>query len=455
MNFKTLKQLSAMDEETSEGLLFTVHFGKFYMLDADRCFDRQRGAISCADIESAVGGGKRNRLFGQSLPAFDPSSAVRDDKAALIPKASKPAPPPPNGQGGSNGGSDRWTSKDESSEKSSKTKNVSSSFWSSIPMESEGQMEIIHNRIISIVESLGYKQVAYFSEDDSDTGKVNRDFSSGKVPGTSIWLPGAQNWKIEVTPSPSYSAHLTTARPTSRPSSKQQAEAATAAEGDDGGNPNPSLSTPPLEVKERFLSWVHGTLLSAKEESAEVKEGGHEAASRFNSLESFRHHDLRFKVGNNKTVEVGTDLYCSVCPQGELPVQFDEASGRPVPRTDGLLKDQVAFVRRIKKRFVFANSALVEHLHSVQTNGSRKESNNDNNTEAVKILLILAEGIHYEGVGLKEESPFVDLSLDGDMSEVAKWVEGKGSGHMDKAAQSLSETIGEVMRVSEMIRERW
>jgi hypothetical protein len=225
------------------------------------------------------------------------------------------------------------------------------------------------------------------------------------------------------------------------------------------------VETPGISVHERFLAWIHATLLCAHdsttkkniEELDECCDESEEVVKKKSDsevLDSFRHHDLRIKVGNNRRVPKKTKLYKAVIPEGHIPVEMNEA-GRPTVRPDTGLKDNVTFIRRVKSRIVFGSPGLLAHLRGQTAEQDSDDGVNSSDFMGEKMSLILTTGIHYEGVGLQEEVPFIDLSLDGDMSEVRNWIQGQGQGSLEVAKQSLSCTIEEVIRVSERIRKLW
>eukprot|EP01036_Dinobryon_divergens_P031105 gene31105-40450_t len=478
---KTLDQLSSMDAEASKDLIFAVHFGKFYMIDAERCFDRQQGSMPCADIETAVANGKKNQKVGVERPEYDPYSSVPDDRAALLSSSSSPARKPSananRGNGMRNGAGDGFAT---SSAK--KGQFVSTSFWSSLPVNDHdsttvGAEETIEIKFRAIAKDLGYEQIAKFVEDDSSALCVSNDsddfepsaLRSGPISGTTLTLFGTA-WKIEVIASASYSTHIsTTSLPRTVSCPDSEADDMLGSTSDTGKEKDLGseevVETPGFSVHERFLSWINATLLCAHDSSAKKNievldeccdESEEVVKKKADSevLDSFRHHDLRIKVGNNRRVPKKTELYEAVIPQGHIPVEINEA-GRPTVRPDTGMKDKITFIRRVKSRIVFGSPGLLAHLRGQTAEQDSDDGHNSSDFMGEKMTLIVTIGIHYEGVGLQEEVPFIDLSLDGDMSEVRNWIQGQGQGSLEVAKQSLSCTIEEVLRVSERIRKLW
>ena len=457
----------AMDAETSKDLIFSVHFGKFYMIDAARCFDRQQGSISCADIETAVANGKKNQKIGMERPEFDAFS-VPDDLATKLSSTSMKKSAI-NANRGTNGYGRKGQEPSSSSSIAKKGQNVSSSFWSSLPINemSRDTEETIEQKFRAIAIILGYQQIACFVDDDrahhgghKESGEMS--LRCGTIAGTTLLVPGVA-WKIEVVASMSYSTHVTT---TTLPRKMSSVDSEVNNCLGDVESSNRVVEKSNVGVHERFLAWIHATLLCASpaEKSNESPErcfdddlvaGGSvgKIEPNLEGVDSFRHHDLRFKVGNNKPVKKNTSLYETVLPQGLLPVEMNE-EGRPTVRSDSGLKENITFIRRVKKRIVFGSPGLLAYFRGQQGEHD-SESERDLNVNA-KMVLILSIGIHYEGVGLQEEIPFIDLSLDGDMTEVCHWIQEQGQGeNLEGARQSLSCTIEEVLRVSERIRQLW
>jgi hypothetical protein len=456
-----------MDAETSRGLVFSVHFGKFYLVDAERCFDRHRGSISCADIEAAVVNGKKNFKIGMERPEFD-SFSLPDDRAYLLSESSSKT----TGRRIGNSGKD---SKGSTSSRDQKKKaNVSNSFWSSLPMkyETECNMEqsmvTVEEKIRTIADLLHYQLIAIFEEEDLEGDRKTpcpddsfRSMDTGIIPGTSLMIP-RMAWKVEVVASANYSTHVSTPfLPTKTAGSGNMVESQI------------------VNVHERFMAWVHATLLAVDVTSPQERFPNEDEDSDLDTtietnvlpsaaISSFRHHDLRIKIGNNKRVPLNSDLYNEVMPQGRIPVELNDL-GRPSVRTPEPgrphLKEKITFIRRVMKRVVFASPGLVSHLQQSQTSHHHNNNNNDDGAEVgdisiaqdkpVKMVLILSAGIHYEGVDLQDEVPFIDLSLDGDMTEVSAWIQGEGQGNLVGATQSLSSMVDEILHVSEFLREMW
>ena len=480
-----------MDAEASRDLIFSVHFGKFYMIDAERCFGRQQGSMSCADIETAVANGKNNQKIGMERPEFDAYSVVPNDRAALLSSSSpirtQSSTNYANRSDGmrTNKGDGFAGRKGLESITSSSSKYVSTSFWSSVPVKDHesmavGTQEIIENKFRAIAKNLGYQQIAWFVDDDGsatrcvrgDSEDVELSLKCGPISGTTLTLSGTV-WKIEVVPSASYSTHVSVTRLPKRVSCPDSEASdvlgCTSYIGKENnlGSENMEVGSP--AVHERFLAWLHATLvcahdtssveknIEAPDECCDENEGVVKKESDSEVVDSFRHHDLRIKVGNNKRVSRESQLYEAVMPGGHLPVEMNEA-GRPTVRPDTGLKENVTFIRRVKSRIVFGSPGLLAHLQRGRTGEQDSEDGVDESSDLnadVKMALILTIGTHYEGVGLQEEVPFIDLSLDGDMSEVRKWIQGQGQGNLEVAKQSLQCTIEEVLRVSERIREFW
>lgn len=467
-----------MDAEASKDLIFAVHFGKFYMIDAERFFDSRQGSTPCADIETAIANGKKNQKVGMEKPEFDPS--VMDDRAALLSSSSPARKPSANANRGNGMRNDIGDGFATSSTK--RKQFVSTSFWSSLPINDHesttvvGTEEILEMKFRAIAKDLGYEQIAKFVEDDSSALCVSNDsddfepsLRSGPITGTTLTLYGTA-WKIEVIASASYSTHISATslpRTVSCPDSEDgDVLGSTSDTGKEKGlGSEEVVDTPGFSVHERFLSWINATLLCAHESSpkkniealdecCDESEEVVKTKSDSEVLDSFRHHDLRIKVGHNRRVPKKTKLYKTVIPQGHIPVEMNEA-GRPTVRPETGMKENITFIRRVKSRIVFGSPGLLAHLRGQTAEQDSDDGVNSSDFMGEKMTLIVTFGIHYEGVGLQEEVPFIDLSLDGDMSGVRNWIQGQGQGSLEVAKQSLCCTIEEVLRVSERIRKLW
>jgi hypothetical protein len=272
----------------------------------------------------------------------------------------------------------------------------------------------METRFRDLAERLGYAE--YVVVDEESTRREDEEVLE-VVPRTALRVPRCRCFIVEVNPSPSYSV--------------------TACLDD-------RLRV--FKVKERMLSYVHATLLSADKREATEDAQSSDVVIVPDHIQQFRKHDVRFKIGTSKAVETTSGLHEEACPDGQAPISLRE-DGRVVPSDVMKVKEKVAFVRQIHKKVYFVSQSYAEHLE-------RPEMGEGESLGPPVTMLIFAHGTHFSGEdGLGDAQPFVDLSVEVDTAPLTRWVEG-GLGE-EEVRVWLEQVAREVLRVSEAIRGEW
>ena len=155
--------------------------------------------------------------------------------------------------------------------------------------------------------------------------------------------------------------------------------------------------------------------------------------------QQFRSHDLRFKLGTSKQVAEDSKLYAEVCPDKKSPIRIDETTGRPISN-ETKAKKNVSFVRQTEKRVHYINK-------------SYSDVNDREITDPV-LVGVFAYGTHFSGDELTDVQPFIDLSLEVDVTPLANWVN-----KLDVSQEDIIKWIlnvnQEVLRISDEIKRVW
>eukprot|EP01034_Spumella_vulgaris_P021530 gene21530-27565_t len=434
---KVVDQLSRMDEKLTADLEFSVHFGAFYMLNASNAFNKQRCAVPLSDVQLAMTNGRRNRQFDSVDRAeYDDTSRVKVKNTSLgSAKSEDRSPAKAKGSGSAGGGGAQSGTKKKASRSDGK---VATSFMSSIPMPVVGSTESnallsapddeadMERRFRALADLLCY---SYHTVVDETSVRQGEEAVLKTVPHTQLRVPCCRCFIVEVNPSPSYSVTVCL---------------------DD------TLRV--FKAKQRFLSWVHGTLLSAGKEATPAsasKEGATEPKESADTLPShiqrFRDHDVRFKIGTSEAVSTDSALFADACPDGQSPISLLEG-GRVAPSEAMRVKEKVAFVRQIKKKVYFLSPTYADHVdnHNADALGG-------GTMKPPVVMLIFAIGTHFSGEdGLSDVQPFVDVSVEVDTAPLARWIcGGEGGMEEDEVRAWLDRATREVLRVSEAIRASW
>jgi hypothetical protein len=155
-----------------------------------------------------------------------------------------------------------------------------------------------------------------------------------------------------------------------------------------------------LQIHERPLCWVHGTLLSGKQKkiTGDPQRGIPESEKEFS--------DIRIKLTTRQPISKDSEFFKLLYPEGEIsPISVTTAPGSssvpPVIRfSDHLpkkIRKGIRFVRFYKYReeFIDSNTGLVARISS---------------------------GFSYEGTNLSTCTPFLEMCLVADTARLQSWV---------------------------------
>jgi hypothetical protein len=501
-----------------ERLQFSVHLGKFLLLDAGRSFERGRGNVSCAEIETAMNNNHGNAkfdLYGRS--------EVNEDSGT---DAAKPQlqQKPQQGKGGQ-GMSAKTNGVAQPVAAKHKKKSLATTFISSVPLSRthdlaadatlavNGSTDVaastkqVEHKLAAVLSTLGYAEYRLPHDSSANT--------TGSVPvphGHTLQIP-TNTWRVAVEVSNSSQVHVDL---------------------DEQGKV--------LGAEDRLLSWVNGTLVSA---AAPPKRDTEAQAS---LTYDFRDHDLRFKIG--ATQPISEELYSKVCPGGSAPVEFSpltgpqlstdvsvtsvlptalrssqqqamdthvDTLGAPVlvrPSQDLPTAYTISFARKVTQRRAFLCPTLATVVNATDAAAAPRESavapttaeeepvhrnpseeSDDTTTSksenvevgdaAIPIVAMVATGQHYDGAHLDAVTSFVDLSLEIDVSPLVQLINSTSTllNEGDEVVEGAEDTVNsgdltssgsagafrdnavlgaycdkvvtEVLRVSDAFRQRW
>jgi hypothetical protein len=498
-----------------ERLQFSVHLGKFLLLDAGRSFERGRGNVSCAEIETAMNNNHGNAKFD----LYGRSEGIDDG-------GTKPQPSqkPQQGKGGQ-GSSAKTIGVAQPVAVKHKKKSLATTFISSVPLgqpvsgsdsataaaltvlsDVAASTKQTEQKLAAVLSTLGYAEYTLPVHNGADST------DSLPVPHSHTLQIPTNTWRVAVEVSNSSQVHVDL---------------------DEQGKV--------LGAEDRLLSWVNGTLVSA----APPPKSDDQAQSSLTY--DFRDHDLRLKIG--ATQPISEELHSKVCPGGSAPVEFSpltgpqlstdvsvtsvlptalrsshqqamdthvDTLGTPVlvrPSQDLPTAYTISFARKVTQRRAFLCPTLASVVNAtgaaaapeesavvpttaeeepVDRNPSNppdattsKSANGELGDAAIPIVAMVATGQHYDGAHLDAVTSFVDLSLEIDVSplvqlinststllnddnEVAEGAEdtansgdltssGRAGAFRDNAVLGAycDTVVTEVLRVSDAFRQRW
>lgn len=167
-----------------------------------------------------------------------------------------------------------------------------------------------------------------------------------------------------------------------------------------------------LNSQERLLSYVHATLLSD-----------------VSSVNDFRNHDMRFKIGTIKSVKNDAPLYTSIMPEdGSPPILLDTDLNPTFNSKTKCDSSQLQCVRHTFKRLIFMKSST-------------------------PVMVSLGFGKQYDDYDIKSVLPYAELSLHIDMKEFERFKQYEMS--LDDITNWLSSVIDETILISDTIKSEW
>lgn len=282
---KVLSQLENMDEKRCELLSFSVHLGNFYIVNGETYFDKHQKTVTCVDIETAINNNNTHRKYDHAdRPDYKSKPDAICERPTSIHQATRGILHETNRK---------------------LKKNILCGFWSNLP--SIGDVDVSLSSITSAdVETINAEEVIRNAFGDLGYSehllKEPEEQSDAKITGTNLWCGSA--WKVSIQPSASYQVHARL---------------------------DTQLNV--ISVHERLLNWVSGTLLgnheldsthgsttcslgiplgdnpTSNQSSSSTKDSDLTISQASSSL-----CDVRFKIGDEKPVEKGTDLYNHFVP---------------------------------------------------------------------------------------------------------------------------------------------
>ena len=293
MKEKIITQLETFDPSKGSSLRMSIHFGRFYLVNAHLCLSKFTN-VSIEEIEVAINNNKHRA--NDDRPSFNPTLPIDYGKIHADSRVDTKR------ENTTSSNITRCKADGSRLPPKRKSSMLASGYYSSLctSEEVEFNSDKALQSISSALKGLGFAE-AKNSAAKLPTGNYNNS-----------------KWVIEKKVSASYDAAVLL---------------------DDACNV--------LCVSERPLSWVHGTLLAPSSSSiAPSREGNNLSAS-----STPRFYDIRIKVTTTKLAQVDDELYKFACPGGACPIEVNN-NGDPIP-TKTSNSENVAFARRVDTRSVF------------------------------------------------------------------------------------------------------
>ena len=347
------------DEALLDTLRLTVHFGVFYGVNTGKVLETTQGGISLPELEAAIVGNKIERRVAERAD-WGREHVERQRKAALERKEIKMIEVTRGSGCGGGGGGEGSGGGSASSKRARKERRryLCTSFWSGITLDvkDDTACSTAEGHALAVLKRYGF----------------NEDSSGGTT--------GPWTWRVQLIPSRSY---------------------AVVARLDD--------EMRVVSVAEKWLNWVHGTLLAGQGRPKEE-----------DALGLLHSHDLRLKLQTRQMVTEQLDLYRDVMGgDGKGPLEIDPTSGKPKARVK-----KVMFVRHVKSTSLLRGP--------------------------LGLVAVVAKGEQYEGVNMEGPRPFMELSLETEAGHVREWV--KGQRDRRSTSQWLDQVLELIIDVSEAFR---
>jgi len=393
---KILDQLDSLQKnpEAAATLSMSVHFGTFYLFNAESFFGVFKNDLSLSDIERELLNlqASNRKVFEREYPNNPVEQAMSN--------SNKPEAPANDSKSGNTSNWTRIDSKEMPMYRKPKSGNLNISFWSSIEGEKTpvASFEEVVGPFRRLFLSLGYNEVQA-SWSAVETAEADGVKSA---------------WKVEVCPSAHFCATVRLddqARLTS--------------------------------ICERSLYWLHGTLLSAEQspqshaESTQISDADGEQQPHDRqhlNIPSLRNHDVRYKIFTNTPLPPEHALRKAVLGEEDsLPVTLDDngwLAFKPGTTPDQICN--VTFARKTEKVAMFMLCS-----------------------QGIKVRAVLSSGWHCDGDGLKDKIPYTDLGLDVDMDTMREWAGGTPvhvNGALFNPAHWIDTIITHSIEVSKGIR---
>jgi hypothetical protein len=471
---KIIEQFNSLvGTKSTEVIEFSVHLGKLVLLDAYKALERSYCLITAEGLEHSMTLNRRNKKFANYF--YDDYDVKNDDKQVNVPLEKQT-----DDDGDQN---HRANHIKETKADVRKKVGIGSSFISSIPIRIDTKtmnqsdnifdtLDVIEKRLLAIHETLGYQELI-----PSDLIPLERERIERLLLDMSLYIPDP-SWRVAM--------DITTTR---------------------SGHIDLNVDQKLVQVSERFLSWVNGTLINChisqsmtetNVESNESKDtwtwSNTEVNPNVDAYEeySFKYHDIRLKIGTTNQLTPESSLYQRMCPQDKLPVEFHSKTINisdlhngvyiddlivnrkcdsseavvtdkkriiifPKPLNDHIQPGMIQFVRHVRKRRLFLNPSLACHLG---LNGSGRHG--------VNVMTVISIGEHFEGKELEKMTPFIDISIEIDTTMFKKYLN-HNQNLMDNCesdicqvvytsedlSQHIDEIINEILCISNTISRMW